>query len=169
MPAPGPALPSASRRAFLRGRLREDAPLRPPWALPEAEFTATCTACHACLPTCPERVLVRGSGGYPVFDPGRGECTFCGECEQACEPRALSRSRDAAPWSLVAGVGEGCLPLRGVVCRSCREVCGDDAISFPRAAVAAPVIDPERCTGCGACVATCPGGAISLRPGAEAA
>lgn len=160
-----PALSSPSRRAFLRGRTRAERPLRPPWALPEDAFTAVCTACHACVAGCPEGVLARGSGGYPVFDPGRGECTFCGECELACEPRALDRSRAGEPWALVAQVADSCLPLHGIVCQSCRDACGDEAISFVPGALSAPRIDAARCTGCGACVGSCPGAAIGLRDG----
>jgi len=158
-----PALPSPSRRAFLRGRVRAEQPLRPPWALAEEDFTDTCTACHACLPACPEQVLARGSGGYPVFDPRLGECTFCGECEAACEPRALQRAAQQAPWSLVVRASQACLPLQGVVCQSCRDACGEGAIRFTPGTLHAPVIDSARCTGCGACVGTCPTAAISLQ------
>lgn len=160
-----PSLPSPSRRAFLRGRVRPQRALRPPWALAEDAFTAACTTCHACLAACPEGVLARGSGGYPVFDPARGECTFCGDCEQACEPRALNRAGADGPWTLVARVGDGCLTLQGVVCQSCREACGDDAITFAPGTLSAPRIDSARCTGCGACVGTCPTAAISLGDG----
>ncbi|NLB59172.1 MAG: ferredoxin-type protein NapF [Gammaproteobacteria bacterium] len=158
-----PSLPSPSRRAFLRGRVRAERALRPPWALPEEAFTATCTACRACVDACPETVLVRGSGGYPVFNPALGECTFCGRCETACTPRALDRARAQAPWTLVARVAQGCLPLQGVVCRSCRDACGEDAITFPPGARTAPRSDSARCTGCGACVGTCPVSAITLQ------
>ena len=161
MSAPS-ATHSHSRRALLRGELRAQAPLRPPWALPEAAFVDTCTACHACLGACPEGVLVRGPAGYPVFSPKRGECTFCGDCEAACEPAALSRRTSQDPWHLLPRFGEDCLTAKGVVCRSCSDACGDDAIVFPRARVAVPQVSADRCTGCGACVAACPTHAISL-------
>lgn len=163
-----PASHSHSRRALLRGQLRAKAPLRPPWALSEAAFTDVCTTCHACLPACPEGVLVQGPGGYPVFSPERGECTFCGDCETACEPRALDRrdSHDGhdnrAPWNLLPQFGENCLTAKNVVCRSCSDACGDDAILFPRARVASPQVNADSCTGCGACVAACPTHAITL-------
>ena len=60
---------------------------------------------------------------------------------------------------------ESCLPSRGVVCRSCGEACETAAISFrpaPRG-MSLPVLDAERCTGCGDCVAICPVGALALR------
>ncbi|MGY0634775.1 ferredoxin-type protein NapF [Luteimonas sp. A478] len=157
-----PASHSHSRRALLRGQLHAEAPLRPPWALPEAAFTDVCTACHACLTACPESVLVRGPGGYPVFSPQRGECTFCGDCETACKPRALDRGGNRDPWNLLPQFGENCLTAKGVVCRSCSDACGDDAIVFPRARVPSPQVNADCCTGCGACVAACPTHAINL-------
>src|SRR5690606_41238976 len=113
------ALPSPSRRAFRRGRARAETPLRSPWALAEGDFTNMCTACHACLSACPEQVLVRGSGGYPVFDPGRGECTFCGACEAACEPRAMRRDAGQALWTTAAHDPRASLPLHVLHCTSC--------------------------------------------------
>jgi len=158
-----PSSPDASRRALLFGRRAATAPLRPPWALDENDFLDACTACGACVERCPERVIVRGAGGRPVFDPRLGECTFCGECERACTPRALDRSASDEPWTLKALAGEACLPRHGVVCSSCRDACPERAIAFPLTArVPLPAIDNARCTGCGACVSVCPTQAIAL-------
>ena len=155
--------PDPSRRALLFGRRAAVAPLRPPWALHENDFLDACTACGACVDRCPERVLARDAGGRPVVDPRLGECTFCGECEHACTPRALDRASSDEPWTLKALVADSCLPRRGVVCSSCRDVCPERAIAFPLTArVPLPTIDPARCTGCGACVGVCPTQAIAL-------
>lgn len=58
-----------------------------------------------------------------------------------------------------------CLAWQGTVCSVCREHCAvAGAIVIDRGR---PTIDPNRCTGCGDCVAVCPapeGGAIACMP-----
>ncbi len=106
----------------------------------------------------------RGSRGLPQIDFTLGACTFCGECVTRCRSGALDRSttEGGQPWTLVARINESCLAGNGVECRVCGEQCDARAIHFERArrAPAQPMITPEECTGCGACVAPCPVGAI---------
>lgn len=154
-----------SRRQFLRGRFApRHAPLRPPWALAEAAFLAACTRCGDCLRVCPQGILVE-DGGYPRVEFGKGACTFCGDCVTACKAGALQRLENQPPWRLLAIIGEGCLARRGVVCRSCGDVCPAAAIRFrPQLGGSAlPEVEASRCTGCGGCVAPCPPRAIELR------
>jgi len=151
-----------TRRALLFGRSTAEASaLRPPWALPGSGFASRCTRCDACVRACPERVLLRDADGLPRFDPALGECTFCGDCVRACVPVALDASV-SPPWELRAQVAEDCLSAHGIVCSSCREACPESAIQVPPGARGAARVDPERCTGCGACVGLCPAAAISL-------
>ncbi|HEX6735060.1 MAG TPA: ferredoxin-type protein NapF [Azonexus sp.] len=154
----------AARRGFLRGRPRPKAELRPPWARPEAEFVDRCTRCHDCLPACPQGIIIAGDGGYPTIDFSRGECTFCAACVAACRPQALLQRDGAAPWPYKATVSPACLPAQGVECRVCGDFCDARAIAFPPRLGGCPLpqIDSERCTGCGACQAPCPTGAIRI-------
>ena len=57
-----------------------------------------------------------------------------------------------------------CLTFDNVVCEACRDNCEVDAIRFPPklGAAARPVIDADRCTGCGDCIDACPTKALSL-------
>ncbi len=153
-----------TRRQLLRGDPAGRRPaVRPPWA--SAHFHATCTRCDDCLPACPERILVRGDGGYPEVDFRRGECTFCGDCVVACAPAALHRGDPPGlPWRHVAHIGAECIEAHGVHCRACADPCPELAVVFRPGQRSAPTIDRVSCTGCGACVAPCPVGAITIAP-----
>jgi ferredoxin-type protein NapF len=132
--------------------------------LPEARFTDACTRCGDCERACPQRILVRGDGGFPEVDFRRGECTFCGRCVEACVAEAFV-SRAQPPWLAFAGVAADCLARRGVVCQTCGDACEARALRFQHKSghrVPVPVIDAAVCTGCGACVASCPVNAIGM-------
>jgi len=150
----------------LRGDVRgERAPVRPPWALPEALFTDRCSRCGDCIDACPEHLLAARGGGYPAVDFDGAACTFCGQCVGACRDSALLREGTARPWTLHAYITERCLARDTTVCTTCAEYCEAKAISFvPRVGtVAQPMLDRECCTGCGACYAACPVRAITMR------
>lgn len=51
------------------------------------DVSQECTACGACLLTCPERAL-RPAPGRPVVLADR--CTGCGECIEICPRDALT-------------------------------------------------------------------------------
>jgi ferredoxin-type protein NapF len=161
----------ASRRAFFGIRRAGSVnPIRPPWAISEADFVDVCTRCSACVEVCPTDLLVKGSGGFPEadFTPGRAPdgCTFCGKCLESCRNRALLKQPGQAAWTLKAVFGEDCLAAQSVVCRTCGEVCETGAIRFPPrlGGVSLPQLDADACTGCGVCQADCPTVAIRIRP-----
>lgn len=155
-----------TRRQFLRmGLKNRSTPLRPPWALDEASFQGACTRCGDCLSQCPEHILLpETTGGYPRVDFSKGECTFCKSCVDACPTQALNGAL-ALPWGAKAQIGEKCLAAQHVVCRTCGEQCEAAAIKFTPAlgGVSLPSITLDACTGCGACVASCPTQAIEVR------
>jgi ferredoxin-type protein NapF len=159
---------AVSRMQFLRGHFAGGkAPPRPPWAVEELVFLDTCTRCNECLNRCPTGIIVAGSGGFPVVDFSRGECSFCDTCTAHCEPGALSRvarARGEQAWDRQAHFTEACLSRSGVVCRSCADRCATRAIRFrPQAGGAfLPRLEPALCNGCGACVAPCPAGAVEI-------
>lgn len=153
-----------ARRGFFRGRPRPKAENRPPWALPEIQFIDRCTRCGECQKACPTQLITVGDGGYPSLDFSRAECTFCGDCAAICQPRALNRQPDVPPWALQAVISDGCLPKRGVECRTCGDFCDQQALRFLPRMGGSPIpdINLDRCTGCGACVAPCPTHAILI-------
>lgn len=157
-----------ARRRFLTGRSGTLAEaLRPPWVVVD-RFLDLCTRCGACVGACPERIVKRGSGGFPELDFQRGECTFCGKCAAAC-PEPLFDIAAPKPWDAAAFISDRCLPRRGVICQSCKDACQAAAIIVAPARVPIPTVDIDRCTGCGACVAICPVDAIDVVGRPEAA
>jgi ferredoxin-type protein NapF len=104
-------------------------------------------------------------GGFPTVDFSRGECTFCGECSARC-PEAVFVTAHAIRFEHIASIQDFCLALNAVDCQSCRDICPEAAIRFvpTRGMPFQPVLETDRCTGCGACLSVCPAQAIALSP-----
>lgn len=148
------------RRTFLGGGQLE---IRPPWALATEDFFKKCSGCLHCLEACPEGIMIADRFGYPLVDFGLGPCTFCGACLACCPTGALV-DQGGPPWRHQAAVAAGCLNGSGVLCRICGEECETRAISYPLRdqGFSRPVLDRQRCTGCGACLRLCPVAAITM-------
>lgn len=157
-----------ARRNFLRrGRAQQTMAMRPPWT-DEQAVVECCTRCGECADACPERIVTMRDGGFPTieFSAGSGTCTFCGQCALACADGVFDTARDPA-WKVKALIESGnCLAESGVHCECCRDICDQGAIRFrPRlGAPPAPSLTSDACTGCGACIAVCPKGAITVSP-----
>ena len=156
-----------NRLQFLRGNYRSEPPLRPPWSQTEQLFTELCDRCDECIEACPSKVIRRGEAGFPTMDFSRGGCDFCQQCAQACPVGAIQINHDnvSSPWSAMAEITSRCFSERGVVCRSCGEVCEMRAIRFRLAVggVALIELNQRDCNGCGECVSICPAAAIQVK------
>lgn len=151
-----------SRRNLFRGSLRDNLPLRPPWAGTDQAFTSRCTQCNQCIQSCEEKILKNGAGGFPEITFDESGCTECGQCADVCESGAIDISRPA--FISKAEISDQCLAFSQVTCQSCRDVCEPRAIKFEwvnRTPV--PSIDLEACTSCGFCVGVCPNHAIEVK------
>jgi ferredoxin-type protein NapF len=156
------AEPSArpSRRHILTGHPRP--PFRPSPPRVTAASLAACTGCGACVDACPQHILTIAEGRVAVDFSG-GACTFCAACADACREPVFA----AAPvMSHAVAITNVCLARIGVACMTCRDACPEAAIRF-RPRIGGPFL-PEilagACTGCGACIATCPADAIAAVP-----
>lgn len=144
----------------------------PPGAVSLRHFSQHCTACQLCVSVCPSKVL-RPSTDMKVFmqpessyEVGycRPECT---KCSEVCPAGAIIRITDADKAATQIGhavwVKENCIPLTdGVPCGNCARKCPVGAITMVTYDAAdpdspkIPVVNEERCIGCGACENLCP-------------
>jgi len=164
-----------SRRDFFRSlgqtalgmKKEEDVPetIRPPYAISESLFQSQCPQCEskACAAACDEAIIVIDDKGTPVLDFSRSGCTFCDDCARACEAGVLDLEKGAERINARFVIAiEGCMAHHGTICFACKEPCLEDAILFN--GLFNPVIDDEKCTGCGFCLGRCPTRAISASP-----
>jgi len=162
----------ASRRDFFKSftkplnLTREEflLPVRPPYGSEESLFQSECPSCESksCVASCDEKIIFIADDGTPALTFRENGCTFCEACAEVCVPNVLSLENEETADTLNAIFRislEGCVAHHGVICSSCKEPCLDNAILFN--GMFAPVIDDEKCTGCGFCVARCPTKAIS--------
>lgn len=140
--------------------------IRPPWSIDESIFTDACTQCFECAKACPSHLIIKGQGGFPEVSFARHGCDFCEACVRACPEDALSFNEENQhkPWQQLAVISDECFARRGVICRSCGEMCESRAIQFkPALAGKSQVsINASACTGCGECVHVCPAHAIKV-------
>ncbi len=155
---------SQSKRNFLLGRVAVRPRFRPPWALPEAEFTERCTRCGECIKQCPSNVIQSADGGYPEMNFNTAGCDFCEVCVAVCGPQAL-RMSGQSPLNLYAEIADSCFAERGVICRACGDTCETNSIRFTQVVggITHVTIDFDSCSGCGECVSICPADSISMQ------
>ncbi len=157
--------------------------LRPPGALPEADFNALCIKCGRCVAACPYATLqlapvgVGAPLGTPYFQPRQVPCRLCQDipCQRACPTGALSPQLTeitAARMGLAVIDTEHCLSWQGLRCEICYRVCPlrEQAITIdarPRRlskhAMLLPTIHSDACTGCGICEQACPAEVAAIR------
>ncbi|MFK5984756.1 MAG: ferredoxin-type protein NapF [Pseudomonadota bacterium] len=159
-----------SRRSFFQARLNKTKTVRPPWAVAEKQFIELCNRCDDCISICPEKIIIRGDGGFPEINFINSGCEFCEDCLHVCKTKALLQISDNTPaWSHKVKITQQCLPLQNVICRICFEACDEEAILFELVAgqVAIPQINIDNCNGCGFCVAMCPVDSMVIDSGEE--
>ena len=160
---------------FLDDRVSESMPveaasrgnlLRPPGALPEAEFLEKCHRCGNCVKNCPANAIfpLEESAqpdliNTPYIDPDEQPCVICDSlaCMYVCPSGALQPVyAEDIKIGLAIFNAETCLRTKEVVCTYCIDTCpiGADAIHLTADGIV-EVIEPG-CTGCGVCQYACP-------------
>ena len=158
--------------------------LRPPGALSEDDFLSTCIRCGRCADACPNRAIVAfteesgrevalrpgaGQRGTPVIFPRRQACILCNAapgdkllCTEACPTGALQVTRkdpDSVQEHVQMGIAEVdpniCYSFNGASCGACVRACPFEGVALRAGLWEKPIIDPDKCVGCGLCERSC--------------
>ncbi len=146
--------------------------IRPPGALPEPEFLARCVRCGECMRACLTNTLQPDwyrAGVEGLWAPHMSlrhaaceqTCNVCGQVcpTEAIRPLDLLEKQHAKVGTAVID-RDRCLPWsQDHRCLICDEQCPYNAIVFrtdPEHHVKLPVVNANKCNGCGQCEDKCP-------------
>jgi ferredoxin len=145
-----------------------NAPLRPAGAHSEKHFRSHCVGCQLCVKECPGKVLRPSTRLKDFMLPemafDKGFCTIdCNRCGEVCPARAIEKIPAEMKPNIHIGEAvwhkDRCLAAKeGVNCMACLRHCPVKAIvriDGP-GGVKIPVVDADKCIGCGACEHVCP-------------
>lgn len=167
--------------AYVAGWHRQPAagmapPLRPPGALPEDSFTATCIRCLRCVDACPNHALLplpssdpRGPVGTPTLSPRSAPCILCSsesgqylKCTEVCPSGALQlveKTREQVQAKVHIGTAEVdtdlCYSYNNWSCGACFRACPLAGEAMTVGTWERPIIHADACIGCGCCERAC--------------
>jgi len=147
-------------------------PILPPGGQSARHFAQHCTGCQLCVSACPNGVLRPSTDLMKLMQPEasyeRGYCRpECMRCAEVC-PTGAIRLTDLAEKSATqighaVWVKQNCIVLTDdVECGNCARHCPAGAIQMVSSdpndpeSRRIPVVNTERCIGCGACENLCP-------------
>jgi ferredoxin len=143
----------------------------PPGALSIKNLEDHCTGCQLCVSKCPNDVLRPSTDLMHLMQPEmsfergycRPECTACGDVCPTGAIRPITKEEKTA-----VKIGHAVLIRKNCVAVTTEDGCGLCAMKCPTGAVMmttveyegksvyAPVVDEEKCIGCGTCEHLCP-------------
>lgn len=151
-------------------------PLRPPGALPEAEFLARCIRCQRCADACPNNAIIPLDGAFgsksrftPHVQPRRQACMLCNripgdylKCTEACPSGALRTVRkdvDDVRSKVAMGVAKIdealCYSYNNWSCGACYRACPLPGVAMTLGMWERPEVVSDACIGCGGCERAC--------------
>ncbi len=148
-------------------------PIVPAGAKSIRSFESYCVGCQLCVSVCPSHVLRPSTGLTNFMQPEmsyeKGYCRpECTKCSEVCPAGAINLIDKIEKSSTQIGhavwIEKNCVVLTdGVNCGNCAAHCPSGAITMVAAKDTErygkrkiPVVNTERCIGCGACENLCP-------------
>ena len=147
-------------------------PLVPAGSLSLKNFSNHCTACQLCVSNCPNGVLRPSTSLMTLMQPEmsyeRGYCRpECNTCSTVCpagaiRPISIEEKTSIQIGHAVVNLDNCVVNTDGVSCGNCARHCPAGAIKLVRKnpddknSLRIPVVNEERCIGCGACENLCP-------------
>jgi MauM/NapG family ferredoxin protein len=158
--------------------------VRPPGALDEKEFLATCIRCGRCGDACPNQCIQpfteevakthamkpgAAQRNTPVIFPRQQACMLCNSvdsdhllCTEACPTGALQKTEKTTE-AIVEHVNMGkavvdkqlCYSFNGASCGICVRACPLEGRALTAGMWEKPLIDESFCVGCGLCERAC--------------
>ncbi len=155
--------------------------IRPPGAVRQA-FNALCARCGNCMAACPYGLILPDLGAtgpdglftpvlaFRSLNPRQEQFCFqeCTACTQACPTGALRPLTVARKQQTAIGLAQVCRSAciaweKGEYCVVCQEFCPYQAIiEVEHNGVLCPIVDADKCRGCGACESQCPALPIAI-------
>lgn len=138
--------------------------LRPPGALDEPAFLATCVRCQLCAQACDTGCIEflgpfeSRHAGTPYITAARVACNLCLACTQACPSGALTPLTELTAVRMGTAVVDErlCVSHNGTgACGACHTACPLKNRAITQGLFNAPTVHAEHCVGCGLCEEAC--------------
>ena len=141
--------------------------IRPPYAHNKELFNTICLTCKdtPCVGACEEEIIFLDENHTPCLLFTKSGCTFCEECAKACPHEVLHvKPESEAKIDVNVKIDMGkCIAWNGTICNSCGDACVPKAIKF--FGMFRPIVEMDKCTGCGFCYGVCPANAVLIKGG----
>jgi ferredoxin-type protein NapG len=143
---------------------RDKGILRPPGALDEAAFLASCSRCNLCAQVCDTGCIqffetsTGKHAGTPYIFAEHRACNLCLECTLVCPTGALVKITDKHEVDMGEAVVDKRLCVSHAhtgVCGACHTACPLRNKAITQGIRNAPEVHIDHCVGCGMCEEVC--------------